>query len=546
MNWRTAWVIGALSVLAAVTSACGDDEEEGRTNTAGSGGASGGTGGTAGAGGSAGSAGQPALSLSLPQSIDGALLANPSVYSVIPLHVLTTGQPDSVSVEVDGKTTIASDSDGDGEFVAQLDIGGLDEGTRTLTARAERGGSAPVDVQATLSLRKSGVQLTDVTKVGMAATPCLHRVGGQLWLSWRDRSQTQAGIYLERLDGAAVPQGTPITLIPASEDALYARVAFGSSSIGILYQTLGNPYVDHFTVVDPSGKQIVAPIDLDPASSFGLTGGDIAFDGSGWVFVWRTTDGTTQDLRWARVEESSGTLTGPVVVAQSGNDDPNGKFPGFVPVGVRALGDKSLVSFVRERWDSLLAMAIPKSQLALVQSDGTVSWTEYAGNEGDWTFHHEARVYRAHDTLVPIWSAVDLTSTATNPPNLFFATQTDAQAALDPNRGAGTQMFDAPDDRGDPFLVEHSEHFGVLAWLDHRKYTLEPQVGGIELYVAPVSSELVTLAPTVFPHARFIAGTSEVNAVTAGTNVVLTWIDERHGQGVLDPKPEVWVETAWF
>jgi len=546
MTWRSAWVVFSLTALLGATSACGDDDEEGFASAGGSGGTTGGSGGAAGAAGSGGSAGQAALSIGLPQSVEGALLANPSVYSVIPLHVLTTGQPDLVSVELGGKTTVASDADGDGDFVAELEIGALDAGILPVSARAERAGESPVSVTAELRLEKSGVQMTDVTKVGMAATPRLHRVGPELWLTWRDRSETTAGIYLQRLDGAARPQGSAITLIPASENALYARTAFGVGNIGILYQTLGNPYVNHFTAVDPSGKQVVAPIDLDPPSSFGLTGGDIAFDGSGWVFVWRATDGTTQELRWARVEESTGKLTGPIVVAQSGNDDPNGKFPGFVPVGVRTLGDASLVSFVRERWDTALAMAIPKSQLALVQSDGSVKWTLYAGKEADWTYHGEARVYRAHDTLVPIWSAVDLTSTETNPPNAFFATQTDANGELDPNRGAGTRMFDAPDDRGEPFLVEHPAHFGVMAWLDHRKYTLQPQVGGIELYVAPVSSDLVSQTPTVFSHARFIAGTSEVNAVTAGTNVILTWIDERHGQGILDPKPEVWVETAWY
>ena len=32
----------------------------------------------------------------------------------------------------------------------------------------------------------------------------------------------------------------------------------------------------------------------------------------------------------------------------------------------------------------------------------------------------------------------------------------------------------------------------------------------------------------------------------AGTNVLLVWIDERHGLGIADPKPEMYFETAWY
>lgn len=520
-------------VLSACAALCASSCDSGSEDTASSTGGAGGTGGAA-------------LSVALPQALDGALFANPAVYSQVPLHVATTGKPDSVEVEVGGDTITATDADEDGDFVAEVPLAALGEGEHAITVKAARGAEQPVSTTATLRLGKAGVQMTDVGAVGMSSTPRLHRRGAELWLTWRDRAESNAVIHLQRLDGAARPMGDAVTLLGPSVDALHARAALGKDGIGLLYQTLGNPYVTHFRAVGFDGKELVATIDLDPSGGFGLTGGDIDFDGSGWVFVYRTTDGSKQELRWARVEEGTGELTGPIVVATSGNDDPNGKFPGFVPVGVRALAGKSLVSFVRERWDAALAMAIPKSQLALVSQGGTVEWSEYAGKESDWTFHHEARVFRIGETLVPIWSANDLTSSDPNPPNLFFATRTDAQAALDPSRGAGTVVFDAPDDRGEPFLVAHPSGLGVLAWLDHRKYTLEPQVGGIELYVAPVSEELTAGTPTVFSHARFIAGTSELNGVAQGTNVILTWLDERHGQGILDPKPEVWIETAWY
>ena len=61
----------------------------------------------------------------------------------------------------------------------------------------------------------------------------------------------------------------------------------------------------------------------------------------------------------------------------------------------------------------------------------------------------------------------------------------------------------------------------------------------IELYVAPLADDLSSGTPTVFGHARFIAGTSGLNAAPAGTNTTLTWIDERNGQGILDPKADL-------
>ena len=45
---------------------------------------------------------------------------------------------------------------------------------------------------------------------------------------------------------------------------------------------------------------------------------------------------------------------------------------------------------------------------------------------------------------------------------------------------------------------------------------------------------------------RFVAGTSDLMATNAGSNVVLIWVDERHGNGIADPKPELYFETAWY
>jgi hypothetical protein len=140
-------------VLVALT-ACSDDEPatlgsggSGGTGGAsgGTGGASGGTGGLSGSAGSSGSAGAPgALTLALPQAVDGALLGNQQVYAELPLRVATTGKPDSVEVDVGGNVVPASDPDGDGTFVAKLPVASLGDGTLKLTAHAKRAGASDV------------------------------------------------------------------------------------------------------------------------------------------------------------------------------------------------------------------------------------------------------------------------------------------------------------------------------------------------------------------------------------------------------------------
>ena len=89
-------------------------------------------------------------------------------------------------------------------------------------------------------------------------------------------------------------------------------------------------------------------------------------------------------------------------------------------------------------------------------------------------------------------------------------------------------------------------HFGVLAWTDGRSQRQDPTKGKTELYVAPVDAGLRVGDAVRFPHSKFYPGTGEVTATSAGTNVLLLWVDERHGGGLTDPKPEVWFETAWY
>ena len=71
--------------------------------------------------------------------------------------------------------------------------------------------------------------------------------------------------------------------------------------------------------------------------------------------------------------------------------------------------------------------------------------------------------------------------------------------------------------------------------------------GYITLYAAPVGADLTTAdPPIVFDHARAFAGLTELNAAAAGTNAILVWVDNRHSQGIMDPRPELYLDTAWY
>ncbi len=494
----------------------------------------------------------PLSGASLPQAVSGAMWANPDVYPQIPLHVAVTGLAGGVTVTVDGGDPVdALDDDLDQDWLAMVPIDSLAAGAHDLVVTATAAGADPVVVEAELVTGTEGVGLTSFAEVGMSGVPRIHRVGDGAWLTWTDRSDTDAEAWLRPIDGAARWISDRVELVGETLETLYSRTAVGEGSIGVLYQEPGGyPYITHFLVAGPDGSRLVAPMDLDPSGFGGSFGGDIAYDGSGYVVVWRVNDGAgASEVRWMRVEQDTWTVTGPVVVAEAGpgtETDRVGGFDPFVFVDVAAVGDLSMVSFSRHLYDAWLDMTIPKAQLVLVRADGTIEYEAFAGIESAWTWDRECRAFDVGGTFVAVWSEVDLTDPDPGSPNLFHATRTDAAGALDPARAGGIVMFDQVDDRDEPFLISHPEHLGVLAWWDHRAYTLGE--GGIRLYAAPVTEGLVTIPAeeVTFEHARCIAGTTHLHGAPAGTNVLYVWIDERHGGGVLDPRPEVYFETAWF
>jgi hypothetical protein len=84
-----------------------------------------------------------------------------------------------------------------------------------------------------------------------------------------------------------------------------------------------------------------------------------------------------------------------------------------------------------------------------------------------------------------------------------------------------------------------------LLWTDRRSY-VDLQSGRIEMMAARVLGDPPELDEAeVVGDARFIAGTAHFGGQGAGANAVVVWIAERHGDGIVDPKPEVFIETVW-
>jgi hypothetical protein len=493
------------------------------------------------------SGGDPAnvLTLELPQAMDGAMWANPFTYAEIPLHVNITGTPTHLDVVLDGKTFVATE-DGGGSWTAKLPIAGMKDGEYEVTVKAEGDNAMPVSITATLALGGEGRQLTVYDEVGLSRSPQLVLQDGHLELTWIDRSAGgNARLYKSRVDGAGRLIGDRVTLAASpNNEILWAFVAHGKSSLGILYKESGTPYKTFFKMVDATGKELSAPVALDPVGMDGSWGGDIAYDGSGYVAVWRSFDGTANELRWVRFDEQNAMMSGPVVIAAAGSGDPIGGFDAFTFLKVKTTVDQSVVTFVREHWSVLLGLDIPRSEIAVVKKDGSVIASGLLGNASDFTWHHESRVFDVGGQLVSLRTESDLNDPATNPEIAFYASRINADGTL--TKGdLGTKMFTALDAREEPHFTAHPGAFGALMWLDDRKYSVDVSTGHIDLYVALVNDDLTTREATVFENVSFYAGLAELNGVAVGTNVPMFWIDRRHSAGI-DTKWELYFDTAWY
>ena len=484
--------------------------------------------------------------VALPQATAGAMWVDPDAYATIPMHVQVTGHASSVSVSIDGAAPIAATADAsgaDGAWTAQVDVSTLSESFHQVAAVADH-----VATKASLGVGRSGIQFTTFADDLDAATPRLHRQGDHLYLTWTDISTGTRVAWLEEIDGAgrAVSATSRVALVGGAgqEDVLYARTALGAHALAVLFQERGGPYKNFFTLVAPDGTPTLAPIALDPADRFGSSSGDVVYDGTGGFDVtWRTNSGAgSSDVRWMHVDEASGAVTGPLVVAQPGMDDPHGGFDAITNVAIEHAGDASLVAFTRYEYNPSLQLEIARCQVATI-TNGAVAHTELAEAGTGLYWDDDCRIIADAAGPVLVWAAKSLTSSDDNPPDVLVGARA-ANGELATSRGDGHMMVDAPESREEPWLVATTAG-ALMAWTDARSYAAGISQGQIQLYVAPVAADLTTGTNVVFGHTHFIEQSGDVHGAASGTNAILTWVDERHGGTVLDPRPEIYLETAW-
>lgn len=492
-----------------------------------------------------------ALTLTLPQALGGAAWANPELYPSIPVRAVTTGSPDGVTVGVRGGDAIPATSEDDTHWVAMLPIERLGEGRIDLVATATRG-EETAEVVIELHLGDQGVQITNFEEVGSALTPMIHASPKGPVLTWTDRrDEGAARAWLQTLDGAGQLTGDRVQLTPDEHQAIYARTALSDDVVCVLYQIVEGetPFIHQFRVVDPDGNEVLAPVGLTPENRFGSYGGAVAWDGSGCVMTYRVNNGSAEgELYWRRWDADAG--LGPAVqLAASGNNDPHGGFNAISFLDIAATPEHSVVTFVRQYFNPSLQTRVDRAQLRIMRPDGTFVHRGFVGRERSFFWHNEIHVDRIGNALVPVWAEQDLTDEDPNPTTTLQANFLDPASPPEPADGlTGQVLVTASQNRGEPVLIEHDQHFAVLAWTDERTYD-DVLSGGIELRFRPVDHLLGRLTPgdeAVIRHARFIAGTGHVRGQQHGGNIFLVWTDERHGNGILDPRPETYFETLWF
>jgi len=484
------------------------------------------------------------------QAVDGAMFANPDLYPELPVVIRTTSDTTVgwVSVTVGDQVLDAAPIDLD-RWLVTLAADDLADGVWPITAEATGGSEGGLlgSASAELVLGRDGIQVTSFDADGAAGTPRLHRYEGGLYLSWVARNgQPERQAWLQRIDGAGRPLGEALMLSDPGEETLYARPAIGDGIVFVLGQDHGSPYTTWFRAVELGGAVRQERFVVDRGDYAGAFGGDVAWDGDIFHAAWRDQDGAGDSRVLHGYYDPGGiALTLPTQIAQSGTGNPSGSFPPFSFVKLEAEDGQAVISFTRSEWHDTLAMEIQRASWAILDADEWDLDAGRLGGDGAMTFHWdwEGHVHRVGDRLVALWTSDDLSDDTIPIPTRIVGSFVDP---LDGPNSFGATVLQAPDTRGEPFITGHPEHLGVMVWTDDRAYTEEPGNGHIGLYAAPVDEDLVAGEPIDIEHAVLVAGLTQPNAVTAGPNAIVTWIDERHGAGIMDPKPEVWLETVWL
>lgn len=598
------WSLLGLLALCAAATHCGSDEETlaeastkggaggssgqgaGGSSSGGSAGGLSGNAGTAGSDAGTGGAGEGGAnnggagggvhaSVSFPQMIRGAAYADSTVYPSLPLVVeVKDVEPDTVTVSLDGGAPIAAVALGKGKFRADIDAAKAGPGKHQLSAQVTAGGGIVGESQGTLSIDTSSKRFTEYGKVGPGLTGTLHldTAGDRLGLSWVDVRSGKHQLYLSWLDGAyerIAPDD--IVLNAAGDTALsgYTALSRESSTLGAVYRVPGADGGHWFVKlrgVNLDGVEKFPAIDLtagEAAFSVIAAGADPKGVSGAWLHI-RPPDPKTGEvfpveLRFARYNLEKGALEEPLTLDQD-QPQPAGATEGplrlepLADLGIACNDEVCVVSYTRNVWNSFVQLNIPKLHLAVVALGSNHVSPPVPVAKADWdtqnmgiaSGHH---LIALHDgTFALVYSANDTAAAVTpkspcddaSPRNTFFAARLDAKGAL---IGKPKAMFDHEGQREYPRLAPHPGGFAMF-WEDQRSYCgssghfrMSPALVGEDL-TAPLSPYLELPGSVGTPP-------STPDLAVTGTNAAVLWSDNRVTNSVLDPRPEIFLDTFW-
>ncbi|HVY46823.1 MAG TPA: hypothetical protein VHB21_13140, partial [Minicystis sp.] len=516
--------------------------------------------------GAGGAGGARATTLSLPQFVHGAARVDAAFAGTIPIVVAATGAtPDAVDVTV-GDANAEAVKDGD-RFVATLDATKLGDVPRAVTARATIGGREVATAKGTLSVAAGSLQFTSFSAVGPAYASHLayDAADDALDLTWVSVAGGKHGLWLAEIDGAFERlHAHDVALGDPSDEPLDGHTAFADDGrIGVVYRT-AKPGDVHWLVkmrvVDKTGKALVPTMDLtDGQAAFTPTqaGVDPGGFSAAWLHISPPNPSPPPvEVRFSRWDDAKKKLVGPITLDRD-HPEAMGTTAGpqilepLAELGVACNAKVCVVTYTRDVYIPLVDLNVPKLFVAVVDlAKGALARPPTPVEATDWDtqeFGHQVvaladgsfqLVYTANDTAAAVDPKTPCDESLER--DLLFSVKLDASGKL---VGKPVPIFDHEGSREFPRVSPHPAGF-ALFWEDQRSECAAnghirmtanvagPALGGLlDPYVElPDSVGLPPEDPTL---------------ATVATNFAVGWSDDRHGMGLADPKPEIFLDTYW-
>jgi len=504
--------------------------------------------------------------LSLPQLVHGVARVDTSAFAKIPVVVAVTGGvPSTVQVSVDTAPAVIATATDATHFVAALDVSGLSPGSHALTATATGASSAT----GSLVVDTGSLKFTSYATAGPAYASHLlpAPAGDRLAFTWVSVANGKTHqLFLNYLDGAGTRLlPSDVVLNDPNDEPLSGYTAFSADAIGVVYHVL-DPATSHWRVkmrvVDATGADTVPTMDLtqgQDAFALGAAGADPGGFSAAWLHISPPTDAGVSpvEVRFARWDVATSALVGPIVLdsdqppVQGSTQGPQTLEP-LAEMGIACNASICLVLYSRDVYNAEVQLNEAKLFLATVSlATGQLTGVPRAVEDTDWDaqMFGQQLVALADGSFVLVYTAVD-TAAAVNPittcdstleRDLLFSVKIDATGKL---HGAPAPVFDFQGSREYPRVAQHPDGW-ALFWEDQRS-ECDATGGHIGMAMNVAAPDLGSLLDPYLEAPGSIGLPPEYPSLAVtGTNFVAAWSDNRDGMGLVQPKPELFLETYW-